>query len=52
MCLPLKEGSGLQLSRIFERIRCVLACCGGKITIENCQADGPEDSQTTRETVL
>ncbi len=32
-CCP--PSSSLGFERIFNRIRCVLACCGGKVIVQN-----------------
>ena len=41
-CLPNSPSVGLQ--RIFNRTRCVLACCGGKVIEQNSEfCDGEEN---------
>ena len=36
----------LRLREFLKRIKCIVACCGSQITIENSQIDGkPEDEQ-------
>ena len=36
----------LRLREVLKRIRCIIACCGSGITIENSQIDGkPKEQQ-------
>ena len=51
--MPCQIPGTAQLSRIFERVRCVFVCCGGKVTLDHSNVDGPyKDSRTPKETVL
>ena len=38
-CFP-SEALRVRLSHLCERVRCIFACCGGKIVIQNSQVDG------------
>ena len=33
----------LSLENILRKVRCVLACCGGKVIIQNSELDGGEE---------
>ena len=57
LCLSLGKDMGcfsslptIKFQDLFRRIRCVLACCGGEVIIQNSQIDG--QGETPRETVL
>lgn len=36
----------LRLRNFLKRFRCILACCGSKIVIENSQLDGKPKEET------
>ena len=43
-CLPL-EALRIRLSRFCGRVRCMFACCGGNIVIQDSQLDGMNKQQ-------